>query len=179
VLRTAGATAFTVTGDNFSSGAVPTLLLSQGVTNIAPTGVVTRTDDQTLSVSFTLTGQPLGLWDLKATNDNGYTGTLTNALKVDFAPGTVRLTDNLMRPRNGTQTRIDVMTFNAGHLAVKLYTLNGGLVKTLWDDSAPEGTTTLFWDGKTGLGRTVASGVYLLRTVGQKVSSSEKIVVIK
>ena len=104
---------------------------------------------------------------------------MANALKVDFSPGTVRLTDNLIRPRNGTQTKIDAMTFNAGHLAVKLYTLNGGLVKTLYDDYAPEGTTTLFWDGRTGLGHTVASGVYLLRTVGQKISTSDKIVVIK
>jgi len=178
VLRTSGATPFTITGDNFSSAVAPTLLLKQGGTQIAATGV-TRTDDQNLSASFTMTGQPLGLWNLTVTNDNGYSGTLNNALKVDFAPGTVRLTDNLIRPRNSTQTRIDVMTFNAGHLAVKLYTLNGELVKTLYDDYAPEGTTTLFWDGKTGLGHTVASGVYLLRSVGQKVSSSEKIVVIK
>ncbi|MCX5796451.1 MAG: hypothetical protein NTY77_13240 [Elusimicrobia bacterium] len=177
VLRTAGPMSFTITGDNFSIG-LPTLQLSQGGASIAGTGV-TRTDDQTLSASFTMTGQNLGLWDLTVTNDNGYTGTLTNALKVDFSAGTVRLTDNLMRPRDGTQTSIDVMTFNAGHLTVKLYTLNGELVKTIYDDYAPEGNNHFSWDGKTGLGHTVASGVYLLRSVGQKVSSSDKIVVIK
>ena len=71
------------------------------------------------------------------------------------------------------------MTFNDGPLSVKLYTPTGGLVKTLYDSYAPSGTTTLFWDGTTAAGHTVASGLYLLRTVGQKIDSSEKIVVIK
>ncbi|MBI5241667.1 MAG: hypothetical protein HY926_14435 [Elusimicrobia bacterium] len=179
VLRTAGSTAFTVTGDGFSQTAVPVLTLNQGGTVIASDAAATRTDDQTLSVNFTLTGRALGSWDLKAVNDNGYSGTLSGALYLDFAPGTVRMTDNLMRPSLGTQARIDVMTFSAGPLSVKLYTLDGGLVKTLYDGPAPEGTTTLFWDGKTGGGRTVASGVYLLRAVGMKLMTSEKIVVIK
>jgi hypothetical protein len=179
VLRTAGSTAFTVTGDGFSETAVPVLSLSQDGTVIASDAAAVRTDDQTLSVSFTMTGQPLGFWDLTAVNDNGHSGTLSSAVHVDFAPGTVRMTDNLMRPREGTQTRIDVMTYSAGYLSARLYTLDGGLVKTLWEGHAPEGTTTLFWDGKTGGGGTVASGVYLLRVVGQKLRLSEKIVVIK
>ncbi|MDD5628854.1 MAG: FlgD immunoglobulin-like domain containing protein [Elusimicrobia bacterium] len=180
VLRTAAAVDFTITGDCFSSAVVPTLKLTQGGTVIAP-GSVNRDNDQTLRASFTMTGENLGLWDLTVTNDNGFSGTLANALKVDFSAGTVRLTDNLLRPLDGTntKTRIDVMTYNAGPLSVKLYTLNGELVKTIYDGYAPEGTNSVFWDGKTGGGRTVASGVYFLRTVGQKVSSSAKIVVIK
>ena len=179
VLRTAGSTTLTVTGDGFSEGTAPVLTLSQGSTVIASDAAAARTNDQTLSVNFTLTGRSLGLWDLTAVNDNGHSATLTGALTLDFAAGTVRMTDNLMRPSRGTQARVDVMTFSAGQLSMKLYTLDGGLVRTLYEGQAPEGTTTLFWDGKTGAGRTVASGVYLLRVVGQKLKLSEKIVVIK
>ena len=183
VLRTASALTFTVAGDGFSGGAsggtTPTLQLSQGGVTVNPVGSVTRNSDQSLSADFNMNSQALGFWDLTVTNDNGSAGILTNALKIDFAPGTVRLTDNLLRPRNGRPTTIDVMTFNGGQLTAKLYTTTGGFVKTLWDSYAPAGTTTLSWDGTTAAGHTVASGVYLLRTVGQKIDSSEKIVVIK
>ncbi|HAM35719.1 MAG TPA: hypothetical protein DEB40_14165 [Elusimicrobia bacterium] len=180
VLRTSGALDFTVTGEIFSDAAsgLPTLQLSQSATTIAGAGL-TRTDDQTLDVSFNLQGQNLGFWDLVATNGNGHSATLSNAVFVDFAPGSVRLTDNLMRPRLGTRARIDAMTFKSGRMTIRLYTLAGKPVATLLDQDVPEGTTTVFWDGKTGLGNTVASGVYLLHTVGEKLNSKDKIVVVK
>ncbi len=76
-------------------------------------------------------------------------------------------------------TAIAANTFNDGRLTVRLYTLKGAPVATLLDTYAQAGTTTVFWDGKTALGNTVASGVYLLRVIGQKIDVKEKIVVIK
>jgi hypothetical protein len=177
VFRTSGAQTFTVKGESFSGGGMG-FVLSHGAVNV-PGALVSITDDQTASVAFDLTNQDLGFWDLTVTNANGAVGTLSNALKVDFAGGTVLMTDNLLRPRDGTRTRADVMTFNDGHLTVKIYTPSGGLVTTLFDSYAPAGTTTLFWDGKTASGHVVASGLYVLRAVGQKIDSREKIVVIK
>ena len=177
VFRTNGAVTFTVSGENFSGGGMG-FVLSHGGVNV-PGTPVSATDDQTVSVSFDMTNRELGFWDLTVTNANGIAGTLASALKVDFAGGTVRMTDNLIRPRDGTRTKAEVMTFNDGHLTVKVYTLTGGLVATLFDSYAPAGTTTLFWDGKTAGGHTVASGLYLLRAVGQKIDSKEKIAVIK
>ncbi|MDD5657095.1 MAG: FlgD immunoglobulin-like domain containing protein [Elusimicrobia bacterium] len=176
VLRTAGAVNFTIKGESFSLS--PSAQLGQGGAVAAGAGL-TRVDDQTLTVNFTLTGANLGHWNLSVTNDNGFTDTLANAVLVDFAPGEVRLTDNLLRPRLGTRTRIDAMTFNAGRLTLRLYTLSGELVAVIFDGEVPEGTTTFFWDGKTAAGNTVASGVYVLRALGQKIDSKSKIVVIK
>jgi len=177
VLRTGGVTTFTIKGEIFSPA--PTLQLRQGNSVMNQTAAPTVADDQNISVNFNVFDQPLGLWDLAVTNDNGIAGTLSRAVNMDFAAGSVTLTDNLLRPRSGTRTTIVANTFNDGRLTVRLYTLRGDLVATLFDSTQGAGTTTLFWDGKTALGNTVASGVYLLRVIGQKIDTKEKIVVIK
>ncbi|MFA6003447.1 MAG: hypothetical protein WC881_05200 [Elusimicrobiota bacterium] len=176
VLNTAAARTFAVKGENLSPA--PTLTLNQGGASIAG-AAVTRTDDLNLSVQFNTQNQNLGYWNLTATNADGASGTLLNAVYIDFTPGSVAMTDNLMRPRQGVRTKIDITTFNPGRITAKLYTLAGDPIATLIDQDMPEGTTTLWWDGKTARGHTVASGVYLLHTVGQKLNSKEKIVVIK
>ncbi len=183
VLRTAGTQTFKVAGEAFSgggSGSAPTFTLDQTGGSLTGTSIV-RTDDQNISVDFTLaSNQGLGYWNLTAVNDNGQTTVLNNAVYIDFAPGTVKLTDNLIRPRLGARTRIDVMTNNSGGMTLKLYTITGRPVATIYDTSnAAQGTTTVYWDGKTAQGGTVASGVYILRTRGQKVDATDKIVVIK
>jgi hypothetical protein len=178
VLNT-GPVLITISGDNFQ-GAIPppTLQLSQGASSLPGTGL-TYINDQTLSATFDFTGQSVGLWNLTVTNANLAVTTLANALSVTFPSGSVALTDNLIRPRNGTQTKIVVETYSAGPLTARIYTTTGGLVDTLFDSYAPAGITTLSWGGTTSAGHTVASGVYLLRIMGQKVDDSEKIVVIK
>jgi hypothetical protein len=174
-----GASGLTINGEIFQGPTPPpTLQLSQGNVNVSGTNVGC-TNDQTLTATFNMTGQAIGYWNLTVVNANGTSAILPNALNVTFPNGSVTLTDNLLRPRNGTKTKIVIETFNPGPLAVKIYTTTGGLVNTLFDSYAPMGVTTLLWDGTTAAGHTVASGVYLLETVGQKLTSGEKIVVIK
>jgi hypothetical protein len=175
----AGVAPLTINGEAFQGPASPpSLELSLDGINLFGTNVG-YTNDQTLTAAFDMTGQAIGTWSLIVTNANGYSAILPNVLNVTFPSGSVALTDNLIRPRNGTKTKIVVETFNPGPLAARIYTTTGGLVHTLYDSYAPAGITTLFWDGTTSAGHTVASGVYLLETVGQKIHSADKIVVIK
>ena len=172
------AVSFNISGEIFSSAPIAAALTQSGQPNIAGTAL-TRADDQNLSATFNTQNQNLGLWNLVVTNTNGLSTTLPNALLVDYEPGVLTLLDNLIRPRLGTRTKITVTIFAPGNVSLKVYTLNGEFLNTLLDAQEPAGTFSVFWDGRTGSGRAVASGVYLLRSKGPKIDSIEKIVVIK
>ena len=177
VNRSDPATTFTITGEIFSP-APAVKITKTGQSDVAGTSV-SRTNDQTLTAVIDPTGLSLGAWTVVVTNADAQAGSGTGSLTVTFAGGDVKLLDNLMRPLTGAQTRIDMRIFDAGHLRARLYTMDGRLLKTLFDGEAAIGTTTVFWDGKNEDGGTVASGVYVLRVEGPKLDSTDKIVVIK
>jgi hypothetical protein len=169
-------TPFTLTGEIF--GPAPAVSFLQGATSIAATGV-SAVSDLSITGVFPSSGVPTGFWDVRVTNADGNFGTLAHGFFVDTPPGIVALTDNLIRPRNGDKTKIDITVFQAGSLTVKLYTLAGQFVKTLLDQPVSAGTTTVYWSGDTGAGHTVASGLYLLHVEGPRTSTTKKIVVVK
>lgn len=168
---------FSISGEIISAG-VTAQLTQSGQPAIAGSGLV-RTDDQTLTVDFNTVGQPTGLWNLVLTNANGQTGTLANAVLLDFSGGSVSIADNLMRPRLGDRARVTINIFQPGVVSLKIFTLTGEAVATLYEGNANAGTTTFLWDGKNSAGRTVASGVYLLKATGPKLNLIDKIVVVK
>ncbi|MBI4051041.1 MAG: hypothetical protein HY400_00895, partial [Elusimicrobia bacterium] len=170
-LTTTATTAFTLTGEIF--GATPTVRMVQGVNSITATGVVTQTDMQLTGNFYTLNA-PKGLWDIVVTNPDGSSATLSNNLLVDVPAGIVGVTDNLFRPRLSQQAQIDVTTFDSGRVTLKIYTSNGELVTTLLDEEKPTGSFSVFWNGKTSLGNTVASGVYILHASGPKLNDTKK-----
>jgi len=93
--------------------------------------------------------------------------------------GSVALTDNLFRPLKGLNCKIDVTIFVGGDITIKVYTLNGGLVRTIYDGPANAGVLSRFWDGKTDNGNLVASGLYFIHVKGPNTNKTEKVVVIK
>lgn len=175
VFRSAVPLSFTVTGEIFSL--TPTVSMT-GNGDIAGTGVV-RTDDQTITVNFATQGAALGPYNVVLTNNNGQKDTINGAITLDFTSGDVHLTDNLFRPRQGGRAQIDVITFNRGYVTLRLLTMTGELVATLLDQELAEGTHTLFWNGASAAGGTVASGVYILHATGPRLDTKQKIVVIK
>ncbi len=176
IFRTAASNQLTITGEIFS--ATPGASIFKGGVTIVGTGV-TRSDDQTLRATFATQGQALGYWDVIVTNDGGATGTASGALLIDFAPGTVVLTDNLLRPRNGGATTIDVTTYNAGRVVVRVYDAEGRPIRTLFDDHHAEGAFGFTWDGKNASGALVPSGLYFVAVNGPKIAVKSKIVVIR
>lgn len=93
--------------------------------------------------------------------------------------GSVELTDNLFRPLKGPNCKIDVTIFVGGDITIKVYTPNGGFVRTIYDGPANAGVLSRFWDGKTDNGNIVASGLYLIHVKGPNTNKTEKVVVIK
>ncbi|MFH1958658.1 MAG: fibronectin type III domain-containing protein [bacterium] len=64
-----------------------------------------------------------------------------------------------------------------GFVSVKLYDLQGRLVKTIFEGQ--DSTNVKYWYGKNSAGNTVASGVYLLHIKAGGVETVKKIVVVK
>ncbi|MCX5788443.1 MAG: hypothetical protein NTX64_08095 [Elusimicrobia bacterium] len=113
------------------------------------------------------------------TNSGGAVGTVTGALFINVAPGSVSIKDNLFRPVQGGRATINLTTFDAGRVTARLYTVAGAFVATLFDADVPKGGTQFQWNGSNSAGAPVASGLYLLRVTGPKIHVTEKIVVVK
>lgn len=176
VYRSAGAIPLAISGEVFSL--TPTASITKGAVTLAGTGV-SRSDDQNMSATFATQGQELGYWDLTVTNADGTATTIANILLLDFAPGEVALTDNLLRPRNGTSTIIDLTTFNSGRVSVRVYDSEGRPIRTLFDGEHAEGSFGFTWDGRDAAGALVPSGLYFVAVNAPKIVSKSKIIVIK
>ena len=91
------------------------------------------------------------------------------ALSAELAP-------NPLNPR-GVLT---VTTSRLGRLSVRLYDIQGRLVRTLIDSrSAPAGPHELVVDGKDDQGRTLASGVYLYEIEAEEGTKRGRVTVLK
>lgn len=168
---------FTILGDVFSLA--PTAVLSlAGQPDITPVSV-TRADDQTINASFNVLGREPGLWSLTVTNADGTPATRANALKIDFPGGSLSTVGNLLRPRTGATTAITATIFNPGRVTLRVYTMDGRLVRTLHDADHAAGTVAAAWDGRDASGVPVASGLYVLHARGPKLDVKGKIVVIR
>lgn len=170
------ATSFTVRGEIFDPAVTAFTFTGPAALTI---NSVTWVSDTELTVNATPTGAPLGKYAAAVTNPDGRLFSLADALTVDYRPGYIGLTDNLFRPLSGGRARVDATIFAPGVIKADVYTINGGLVKKLYNASAAIGTTTFFWDGSTDDGRTAASGLYLLYVTGPKIKETTKIVLIK
>jgi hypothetical protein len=65
------------------------------------------------------------------------------------------------------------------HTTLRIYNIQGQLVRTLVDEPQKAGTHRVSWDGRDNAGRQVASGVYLYRLEAGDFSKSEKMVLIR
>lgn len=176
ILNSGTAIPFTFTGELF--GPSPTITFFQVGTTITATGV-TVTDDLNAAGTLNPFGRGLGAYTAVYANAEGRAGYLGNAFTMDIAPGEVSISDNLFRPLKGGSAQITVQFFSAGRVTIKVYTLSGGLVAVLADQELPAGTHIFSWNGRTGLGRTVASGVYLVNIQGPKIDTVQKVVIVK
>lgn len=171
------ATDFTLGGEIFSSTA-PTVTITKGLDTV-PVVSVTRVSDMQLTVRANPNGRPLGTYTVTVTNPDTRSASLGGALKLDFRPGLVAMTDNLFHPLKGETSKISVTIFYPGTVTIKIYDLNGGLVRYLCNAPAAVGSTPYPWDGRTDSGQVAASGLYLVRIKGPKTDVKEKIVLIK
>ena len=88
--------------------------------------------------------------------------------------------NNLIDPSIGQFTTLQYLFKKAGRVTIKIYTMQGRLVKTLLDEYKTDGVyQDVIWGGRNENGETVASGIYLAHIEAPNFSSSKKIAVIR
>ena len=109
-------------------------------------------------------GQP----DFVDRNDLGFSG----------VPEQFALSQNYPNPFN-PETRIDYELPSASDVTIAVYNLRGQQVRHLFSGKQSAGRYTVSWDGKSGSGLSVASGVYLIRMKASKFVSVRKILLAR
>jgi hypothetical protein len=66
-----------------------------------------------------------------------------------------------------------------GHVAIRVYDVQGRLVRTLVDGEQDGGYHTAVWNGRDDSGADVSSGVYFCRMEAESFSASAKMVLLK
>ena len=77
------------------------------------------------------------------------------------------------------QTKVNYTLKTAGPATVKIFSLEGRLVKTLHDGFSPAGTSELHWNGLDNTGRAVPSGVYFLHVQSAGTKAVQKLYLLK
>lgn len=176
VFQSAAAQSFSISGEAFSVAPTVALVGTQATLNGAG---VNRASDQSITATFSTAGNALGYYALRVTNADGSSTTVTNALLIDYAPGTVYYTDNLLRPGVTGNATFDITIFTPGRVTVKAYDLEGRLVRVLRDDDLSAGSHAVTWDGRTAAGGWAPSGVYLIHTQGPKINNKTKVILVR
>jgi hypothetical protein len=68
---------------------------------------------------------------------------------------------------------------SAGRASLKVFDVNGSVVRTLVDGWREPGTYSAVWDGRDDTGKQLPSGVYLLRLEAGDVVAMGKAVLLK
>lgn len=76
-------------------------------------------------------------------------------------------------------TEIEFSLPEAGHTSLRIYNINGQLVRTLRDDHLPAGSHMVRWDGLDEAGTRVASGIYFCRLEHEGTAQARKMLLLK
>ncbi len=94
------------------------------------------------------------------------------------APGTSALCQNYPNPFNPSTTIVYEMADEA-RVSVRIYGVDGRLVRDLVDTVKPAGRHSLAWDGTDGRGERVASGVYFCAMKSEEFVDVRRLVLLK
>jgi hypothetical protein len=99
-------------------------------------------------------------------------------VQIDTTPTGFRLHQNYPNPFNlGTTISFEVPS--TAHVALKIFNLNGQLIRTLVDKNMTAGFHAVSWDGKTDSGQEVSSGAYVLFMASPQFSDFKKLLLLK
>jgi hypothetical protein len=88
------------------------------------------------------------------------------------------LDQNVPNPFN-PRTEISFSLQKPGRASLKVFDLQGHLVKTLVEGDLPAGPQRVFWDGSTHGGRPVAAGVYIYRLESEDQTLTKRMLLVK
>jgi len=116
-----------------------------------------------------------GLPDIGAHEYSGEITLLNSA--VNF-PMKYQLFQNYPNPFN-PETAINYQIPKLFNVNLKIYNINGQLVKTLVNEENPPGRYEVLWDGTNDSGLQVSSGIYVYRIKAEKFISAKKMILLK
>jgi hypothetical protein len=91
---------------------------------------------------------------------------------------TFTLLQNYPNPFNPSTT-IEYLLPKTGNVEIKIYSINGQLVKTFESTSKTQGKYSIVWDNKNNSGLTVASGMYIYQVTFENSMLAKKMMFIK
>jgi len=109
---------------------------------------------------------------------NGPPMTPTDTAEESFLPSTFVLYPCHPNPFNPL-TRINFAVPRACAASLKIFTLDGKLVATVFDDRVSAGSHEAVWSGRDAQGRQVSSGVYIYRLQAGDFVDSKRMVLLK
>jgi hypothetical protein len=91
---------------------------------------------------------------------------------------TFALLQNYPNPFN-PNTTIEYQLPKTGNVEIKIFSINGQLVKTLESSHQIAGTHSVVWDGRNNGGQTVASGLYIYQVAFENSVLAKKMMFVK
>lgn len=88
------------------------------------------------------------------------------------------LRQNYPNPFNPT-TRISFSLPNAEDVSIRVYDINGKLIRTLLSGKMNAGTHELYWNGRTDANESVSSGVYFYIMETESFTQSRKMILTR
>jgi len=112
---------------------------------------------------------------------NGNLGEIVNSIKIEQAKDIIKsylLLQNYPNPFN-LLTKISCKIPEGGDVSLKIYNLNGQLVKTLVNQKRKEGHYEVIWNGTDDNNNPITSGVYLIKLTLNQSSTIKKITLLR
>ncbi|MDZ7376842.1 MAG: T9SS type A sorting domain-containing protein, partial [candidate division KSB1 bacterium] len=100
------------------------------------------------------------------------------SVTVDAKPSGYSLSQNYPNPFN-PETAINFSLKEAGKVTLKIYNLQGQLVRTLVDEEKLAGSYSVMWNGTADNGAKLASGIYYYTLKVNGFEASKKLALIK
>lgn len=133
-------------------------------------------------------GDPTGAWKVGQANPGNFNNvsnpgdpnsvpTITRIASENI-PTNYRLLNNYPNPFNPTTT-ISFEMPQSENVSLKIYSINGELVKILVDGNFSAGKFEKVWNGKDEFGNDVSSGIYFYRLTAGKFDRSAKMILMK
>ncbi|MBN2366274.1 MAG: T9SS C-terminal target domain-containing protein [Calditrichaeota bacterium] len=103
---------------------------------------------------------------------------IEDARKVSQVIQSFRLMQNYPNPFNPSTT-IQYEIPRAGEVEIRIFDINGRLVKTIKNQKQVAGSYNFLWDGQNDSGNKVASGLYIYSLKFENTITSKKMILVK
>lgn len=126
----------------------------------------------------TWTSGTIGDFNLVTNPGNASSKPNPNSVAEEFIPLQYKLYNNYPNPFNPSTT-ISFEIPQSEFVTLKVFDINGGLVRTISQENLPPGRFEKAWDGKNDFGINAASGIYIYRLTAGKYDKSARMILMK